>query len=99
VVNIFESSKNEFSYIPPVISYSHFPGNGDSGELPSIAGFVSGTIINTAVNISGRKDNAEPVQYLVTIVPNEQGIFVWQIPDWASEYTEFIVEIAHGQIV
>lgn len=94
VVNTYEGTADEFSYIPPSVSFSFFPGNMEKGELPSVAGYVSGTRLNTAVNISGRTEKTEQFQYLATILPDNRGIFVWPVPEQAANLTEFQVEIS-----
>ena len=94
VVNTYEGTPDEFSYIPPSVSFSFFPGDGAKGEPPSIAGFVSGTLQNVAVNISGRGGQMEQFTYLATIYPDGRGIFVWKVPVWAQSLTEFVAEIS-----
>jgi hypothetical protein len=93
VVNTYEGTNNDFTYTPPSVSYSFFPGNKEKGELASVAGYVSGTMLNVCVNISGRTDKTGHYQYLATIAPDNRGIFVWPVPDQALNLTEFLVEI------
>jgi len=93
VVNTFEGSVDEFSYIPPSVSYSYFPGDIEKGDKPSIVGYISGTLLNPEINISGRIDSTDSFHMLDTISPDERGIFIWLVPDWASDFTEFFVEI------
>lgn len=77
-----------------IVTYAIIPGNATTNQQPSVAGYLTGMQSDTWVNISGRADHAAPWQHLTTIKPAIQGIFVWQIPEWATHLTEFLVEIA-----
>ncbi|HWQ66050.1 MAG TPA: hypothetical protein VN372_04170 [Methanospirillum sp.] len=93
VSNSYESTQDQFSYTPPSVSYSYFPGDPAKGEAPSIAGYVSGNLLNVQVNITGRQSQTEEFRYLATVTPDNRGIFVWPIPEWAAMLTEFVPEL------
>lgn len=93
VVNTYSGAEDKILHNPGAINFSFFPGDREKGEKPSVAGYITGTLINTSVNISGRADNAEQYRYLVTIKPDIRGIFVWSLPEWASNITMVRVEI------
>ncbi|PKL60506.1 MAG: hypothetical protein CVV33_02320 [Methanomicrobiales archaeon HGW-Methanomicrobiales-4] len=95
VVNTYEGTRDEFPNVSSSVNCSFFPGDAIKGEGPSVAGYVSGTPLNTLVNISGRTQQTQQFQYLATVYPNDKGIFVWQVPEWASNLTEFIADIAY----
>lgn len=93
LVNTYENNSSVDTSTSPAVNFSFFPGD-EKGQQPSLAGFVSGTTWNVSVNISGRRTNSESYQFLATVTPNNQGIFIWPIPDWAKNFTEFIAELA-----
>ena len=95
VVNTYEGAENEsLGNNTSTVRYSYFPGDAVKGESPSVAGYVSRMQPNTSVIISGRTDKIEQFQYITTVKPDNRGIFVWNIPEWASDITMFMVEIA-----
>ena len=92
LVNTYENNTSVARSTSPAVNFSFFPGD-EKGQQPSLAGFVSGATRNASVNISGRRTNSESYQFLVTVTPNNQGIFVWPIPERAKDFTEFIAEL------
>jgi len=73
------------------ISFSVFLGDSAFGKKPSLVGFLSGGNLRVPVNIFGRTTEAEQFQYLTTVLPDEQGIFLWEIPENYMAATDFQV--------
>jgi hypothetical protein len=94
VVNIYVGGEDGSTGGHPMISYSFIPGNGKTGEGPYITGYISGISGNMSVNITGREEAAEPFRYLATVQSDDNGLFIWTLPDWASDITEVMVGIA-----
>ncbi len=88
-INASSESQNAPESQSPRVNISYFSA-GEKGEKPSIAGFVSGEPRNITVNLSGRVSKADTYQFLATITPDDQGIFVWPVPEWAENLTEYI---------
>jgi len=74
------------------ISFSIFPGDIRQGKSPSMIGFLSDGNLREPVNIFGRTTAQESYQYLTTVLPDEQGIFVWEIPEICYVFTDFQVK-------
>lgn len=77
-----------------IVTYAIIQGDTTTNQHPSVAGYLTSMQPDTLVNISGRADHAAAWHHLATIKPAIQGLFVWQIPEWAAHLTEFLVEIA-----
>jgi hypothetical protein len=82
---IEKSYESDFSLISDNsrqnLSFSVFPGDSAFGKKPSLVGFLSGGNIRAPVNIFGKTTGEGPFQYLTTVLPDEQGIFLWEIPE------------------
>ncbi|MBP7034669.1 MAG: hypothetical protein BWY45_01679 [Euryarchaeota archaeon ADurb.Bin294] len=93
VVNTYEGGiPDPFVNQEQNISFSIYPGDLSTGKKPSLVGFLSAGNLRAPVNIFGRMTGAAEYQYLATVIPDDQGIFVWEIPVSYYGYTDFQVK-------
>ncbi len=92
VVNTYEGENSEqFAAQEQNISFSVYPGDLSTGKKPSLIGFVSAGNLRDPVSIFGKMAGADQFQYLATVIPDEQGIFLWEIPEYCYGYSDFQV--------
>lgn len=93
VVNTYEGGSPEpFVNQEQNISFSIYPGDLSTGKKPSLVGFLSAGNLRAPVSIFGRMTGAAEYQYLATVIPDGQGIFLWEIPVSCYGYTDFQVK-------
>ncbi len=93
VVNTYEGEKSEQSADREQnISFSVYPGDLPTGKKPSLVGFVSAGNLRDPVSIFGKMAGTDQFQYLATVIPDEQGIFLWEIPEYCYGYSDFQVK-------
>ena len=92
MANTSEGEGNGFSQSSGALHFSFFPGDTESCGNAIVAGYISGRSESALVNISGRADKTEQFRYLTTVKSDNQGIFVWSLPEWASNITTVRVE-------
>jgi len=63
------------------VKFSYFPAGSSSGQPAILSGYVGGKNSNAEVTIAGKKEITDVFYKIITIYPQENGLFVWAIPD------------------
>jgi len=93
-MNTYDDEQANPGNSSPVIRYT-LEGGDPALSLPSfIRGQVTGVVGNASIIIAGRENPSEPFIYLATIESDEDGSFLWPIPEWASKITDIKVKFA-----
>jgi hypothetical protein len=62
------------------VKLSHFPAGSTAGEPAILSGYVGGRNYNANVTIAGKKNSSDIFHNIITIRPQDNGVFVWAIP-------------------
>lgn len=63
------------------VTFSYFPAGSEPGQPAILSGYVGRRSYNAEVTITGKKNAADVFHKIITIRPQENGVFVWAIPD------------------
>jgi len=63
------------------VKLAYYPAGSSSGQPAILAGYVGGKNYNAEVTIGAKKEASGDFQNLITIKPQENGVFVWAVPD------------------
>jgi hypothetical protein len=63
------------------VKLAYYPAGSSSGQPAILAGYVGGNNFNSKVTIGAKKDASGDFKDLVTIKPQDNGVFVWAVPD------------------
>lgn len=72
---------------PPDSSVDHwvklafFPAGSEPGQPGILSGYVGGRNFNAEVTLAGKQNSNDVFHKIITIRPQENGVFVWAIPD------------------
>ena len=85
-IGIFDDEETE-ALPPPDSSVDHwvklgyFPAGSETGQPAILSGYVGGRNYNSEVTLAGKQNSNDVFHKIITIRPQEDGIFVWAIPD------------------
>lgn len=91
-VNTYEDNSLRSISSEQNISFSVYPEDLAQGRNTLVVGFLSGGDLQAPVNIFGRTIGSEQFQYLTIILPNDQGIFIWDVPEMYYTVSDFQVK-------
>lgn len=63
------------------VKLAYYPPGTEAGQPGILAGYVGGRNYNAEVTITGKMEVADDFDDIVTIKAQENGVFVWAIPD------------------
>ena len=63
------------------VKLSYFPAGSAAGQPAILSGYVGGNYYNADVTIAGKKNSSDIFQDIITVRPQENGVFVWAIPN------------------
>jgi len=63
------------------VKLAYYPSGSSSGQPALLAGYVGGKNYNAEVTIAGKKETSDDFQNIITIRPQENGVFVWAVPE------------------
>ena len=67
------------------VKLAYYPPGTEEGQPAILAGYVGGRNYNAEVTITGKMEVADDFHDIVTIKAQENGIFVWAVPDSLDE--------------
>lgn len=67
------------------VKLAYFPPGTSAGQPALLSGYVGGRYYNAEITITGKMTAPDEFHDIITIKPQENGIFVWAIPDTLSE--------------
>lgn len=71
------------------VKLAYYPPGTEAGQPAILAGYVGGRNYNAEVTISGRVDVKDEFQKIVTTKAQDNGIFVWAVPDSLEDFKYF----------
>lgn len=63
------------------VKLSYFPAGSAAGQPAILSGYVGGNYYNADVTIAGKKNSSDIFHDIITVRPQENGVFVWAIPN------------------
>ena len=63
------------------VKLAYYPSGFSKGQPALLAGYVGGKNYNAKVTLSAKKDASDDFHDIIIINPQENGVFVWAVPD------------------
>lgn len=80
------------------IKMAYYPPGSASGQPAILAGYVGGKNYNADVTIGAKKEAGDEFHDIVTIKPQENGVFVWAVPDKLKNVTFYQAKAIVGGV-
>lgn len=71
------------------VKLAYFPHGSSEGQPALLSGYVGGRFYNAEVTIIGKRKANDLFHDIVTITPQENGVFVWAVPDALRDVAYF----------
>ncbi|MDD1724661.1 MAG: Ig-like domain-containing protein [Methanospirillum sp.] len=71
------------------VKLAYFPPGSLEGQPALLSGYVGGRFYNAEVTVTGKRKVNDEFHDIVTITPEENGVFVWAVPDALRDVTYF----------